>query len=775
MPNLSYYPLMVALSLSVVSCGGGDKGAVVVGANTTTAGNGSDANNATDTGSGGNVDTTTVSPGSTSSGNIPNGTAGDTVGLSARASLANLMLPIDGVQSGNYKMVEAYPNLQFQEALLVDDVPGENRLVVVERLGKIKVFDDNPAATAATEILDYTTSIVTESGEQGLLGLAFDPGFTENRFVYIYHTQKAPPGSDDDSVAILTRLRWDSATDKLDPASAKIVLEVGQPFKAHNGGMLAFGPDNFLYVGLGDGGDGGDPRNNAQDRSTLLGSILRIDVNTADGVGYVVPPSNPFVGVANVRTEIYAYGFRNPWRFSFDRLTGDLWVGDVGQALHEEINKVKAGGNYGWRVFEGSSEREQSLNTLPNSAFTPPIHEYTHDLGKAVIGGYVYRGALSSLQGRYIYSDYTSNSVTALSVNGETVTSIDPVGEIVQPTSFGETRDGELLIVSSWGGLYKIAESTTSIDIPAKLSETGLFSDLASLTPVSGFIEYAPSHPFWSDGTIKRRWIGVPDNATIEFTADDWTFPIGSVSIKHFEFERVQNSPDSRRRLETRVMHNTNQGWQGYTYRWNAEQTEANLLSGRETEQLTVSLNDGSTRVQQYDYPSRADCNACHNDASTHLLGLETAQLNADFAYPTTTANQLHTLNKIGLFNSDIGATDQYKVLPPLNDESATVEQRARAYLDVNCSTCHQPRGSAPTNLNFRVDVANDAMNAVDVVPQAGNLDITDARIIARGSKERSTLWQRMRRLDSERMPSLSTHVVDETAVKLIGDWIDAL
>jgi len=334
-----------------------------------------------------------------------------------------------------------------------------------------------------------------------------------------------------------------------------------------------------------------------------------------------------------------------------------------------------------------------------------------------------------------------------------------------------------LLVVSRNGGLFKFEESTAlaSAELPTTLSATGLFSDLASLTPVSGFIEYAPSHPFWSDGTIKRRWIGVPDNSTINFTADDWTFPVGSVSIKHFEFERVQNSPDSRRRLETRVIYNTNQGWQGFTYRWNADETDANLISERQSEQLTVSLNDGSTRDQQYDYPSPADCKACHTDASTFLLGLETGQLNADFNYPATTANQLHTLNKIGMFDSDIGATNQYKVLPPLTDESATIEQRARAYLDVNCSTCHQPQGTAPTGMNFRVDVDAGGMNAIDVAPQAGSYDIVDARIIARGSKERSVLWHRMRALDDARMPPLSTHVVDEAAVKLLGDWIDSL
>ena len=690
-------------------------------------------------------------------------------GLSERAPLADLNLPIEGELLGDFELVNAYPNLTFLEALFVDDVPGENRLVVVEQQGRVQVFVDNPATTEATEILDIS-SRVAFTGEQGLLGLAFDPRFIENRYVYLSYTEA------DTNASMVTRVTWDPASDRLDTSQEQVILRVDQPFRNHNGGMIAFGPDNYLYVALGDGGDGGDPQNHGQDRSTLLASLLRIDVNPQNtSEPYGIPASNPFVGETGTRPEIYAYGLRNPWRFSFDRATGDLWLGDVGQGGFEEINRIESGRNYGWRVFEANEENNPFPSRLPDSAYTFPVHAYSHDIGQSVIGGYVYRGAVQSLNGRYIYSDFLNGTVTALSLAGDTVTGVEEIGTIDGPTSFGETSSGELLVVSRYRGLFKFIESSASSAFPTTLSETGVFSDLSSLTPSSGLIEYSPSHPFWSDNAIKRRWIGIPDDANIAFTDNDWTFPIGTVAVKHFEMELVENSPNSRRRLETRVMYNTLQGWQGFSYRWNNAETEAVQVRELQSEQLSVQLNNGDTRVQRYDYPSPADCRSCHTEAATFLLGLETGQQNSNFSYAGVVDNQLRSFNNIGLFNSDIGNVDQYRVIPELTDNSASVEARARAYLDVNCSSCHQPGATAPTNLDLRLEVSNAAMNAIDATPELESFGIQNSRVIAPGDKERSVLWHRMGTLEGGRMPPLSSHVVDETGLNVIGDWIDSM
>lgn len=690
-------------------------------------------------------------------------------GLTEREPLASLNLPTGGATLSDYQLVNAFPGLSFSAALYVTGVPGQNRLVVVQQSGEVVAFANDPATTATDVVLDISDTVVF-AGEQGLLGLAFDPAFVQNRFVYLHYIAPNPRRS------VIARMAWDANTDRIDATSEKIILEIEQPFTNHNGGMLAFGPDDFLYIAMGDGGSGGDPLNNAQNQTVLLGKLLRIDVspdNPADP--YDIPLDNPFVNDPGVRDEIYASGLRNPFRFSFDRQTGELWLGDVGQNRLEEIDIIQAGGNYGWRVLEGTEAFDATGNTLPPSAFTPPVLEYGRGEGVAVIGGYVYRGsALASLVGRYLYSDFGSGTVWALAWDGNQVTANDVIGSAPAPTSFGETNEGELLIVTRDSGLLAIEANSGGAQIPSLLSQTGLFTDLDNLNPASGLIEYSPQQPFWSDDAVKRRWLGVPDALQVAFTSDDWTLPPGTVTVKHFEINLIEDDPSSAKRLETRVLVNTVQGWQGFTYRWDSNGSDATLLSGGATEILNISTPSGN-RQQLYEYPSRTDCLLCHTAAAGFTLSLKTPQLNGDFAYGAVVDNQLRSFNNISLFDTDIGAADQYETFPDRNDSSASIEARARTYLDVNCSQCHQPGGPAPTALDLRASTPAGAMNAIGVAPVAGNLGITDAQIIAAGDRQRSVLWQRMQRLDDARMPPLSSHVVDTQAVDIIGNWIDAL
>jgi len=690
--------------------------------------------------------------------------------LNARDVLPSLNLPLAGSTVGDYKLVNAYPELSFQEALLIAAVPGEDRLVVVEQTGLIKVFDDDPQATSSEVILDIRESIVF-SGEQGLLGLAFDPDFTSNRLVYLNYTTANP------DLTVVSRMSWDAVEDMLDASSEQIILTVEQPFHSHNAGMIAFGPDNYLYIALGDGGDGGDPFNFAQDRSSLLGSLLRIDVHPANPrSGYAIPPDNPFVGEPGVREEIFAYGFRNPFRFSFDRANGDIWLGDVGQEHREEINFVVSGGNYGWRVFEGSRENERALNTLPDSAFTAPVHEYDHASGLSVIGGYVYRGTrVNSLSGRYLFADFYSGVITGLNWDGQRVTSHVALASVDGPTSFGETHDGDVLVVSRYQGIYRFEEQEQTISFPEKLSETGLFEDLESLTPVPGLVEYRTAHPFWSDGAAKRRWIGVPEFKRIGFSLDDWSFPIGSVSVKHFFMDMRDGDPLSSRRLETRVLYHTQQGWQGVSYRWNRLQNEATIVRDRLTQEIFIERSDGSIRVQDYEYPGTRDCSVCHNRASSFLLGLESRQMNIEYLFGSGMENQISALNQLQLFDRYFGLAALPPALPSVGNQTASIETRARAYLDVNCSHCHQPGGPAATSLDLRFEISESAMGVIDATPQNGSLGLSDAKLVSPGDRENSTLWLRMNTLDSERMPPVATHRIDETGVDLIGQWIDGL
>ena len=337
--------------------------------------------------------------------------------------------------------------------LFVTAPPGDaDRLFVVERGGLIRVVEAGAALPAP--FLDVS-GIITAGGEQGLLGMAFHPDYDANGFFYVNYVDAY------DSTQVV-RYTVSADPDVADPASAVRVLSVAQPYSNHNGGMLAFGPDRMLYAGMGDGGSVGDPDDNGQRPSTLLGSMLRLDVD--GGSPYTIPSDNPFVDHPTYREETWAYGLRNPWRFSFDRVSGDLYIGDVGQGLVEEVSFQAAsssgGENYGWRTMEGSRCHAPSVG-CSTTGLTLPIHEYGHGVGCSIAGGYVYRGtAFPALQGRYVFGDYCSGWSRSLEVVAGSVTDLQDhsaqVAAVSQLSSFGEDGTGELYVVSLGGTVYRI-------------------------------------------------------------------------------------------------------------------------------------------------------------------------------------------------------------------------------------------------------------------------------------------------------------------------------
>ncbi|MCC5887992.1 MAG: PQQ-dependent sugar dehydrogenase [Gammaproteobacteria bacterium] len=693
-------------------------------------------------------------------------------GLTEREPLAALALPGASVDSsGNIDVVRAFPGLTFTQPLFLAAVPGDPRLAVVEKGGRMRIFTPASDASSSQVILDLSARVATAS-EQGLLGLAFDPAFTTNRHFYVHYSLGAGPRR-----SVIARFTWDADSDSVDPASEKVLLEVEQPFSNHNGGMLAFGPDDFLYIALGDGGSGGDPMDHGQNLGTLLGSLLRIDVHPADpDEPYAIPPDNPFVGTAGARPEIWAYGLRNPWRFSFDRDSGDLWLADVGQNAIEEVNIIVRGGNYGWRVFEGSAAFTDSANTPPGATFEDPVYEYPHSVGRSVTGGYVYRGSrLPALIGAYVFGDFVTGDVWALRRSGDDI-DIEHLGAVPSLASFGEDAQGELYAISLNGTLhgFELADPGAGGPMAQTLSATGVFTDLATLSAAAGFIEYDVAVPFWSDGSSKRRWFALPDEATIGFDPTaPWELPIGSILVKHFEIS-LDDAAAGNRRLETRLLLHRSEGWQGFTYRWDADGQDATLLVGREQESLTVSGADGPLTFD-YVFPSRTDCLRCHVPAAGSALSFETRQLNRDFAFALARDNQLRSYDHIGLFTAEIGDVQQYAVYPDLENDAEPLRLRARAYLEVNCASCHRPDGGTNVALDLRFDTALDAMGVIDVTPKGSNLGLEGARIIAPGARQSSVLWERMRRLDGTRMPPLASHRVDTFGVELIGDWIDDL
>ena len=344
----------------------------------------------------------------------------------------------------------AFAALRFHRPIFIAHPPdASDRLFVAEQAGRVRWFENKPAVTKAHTALDIRPRVRREGEEEGLLGLAFHPNFKTNGQIFLHYTAARGRRRN-----VLSRFILNPHSSTIDPASQQVVLEVAQPWANHNGGMIAFGPDGYLYVSLGDGGAGGDPLGNSQNTAILLGSILRIDVDQKDTpLAYAIPADNPFVGQPHARGEIWAYGLRNVWRFSFDRTTGDLWAGDVGQNRWEEIDLIRKGGNYGWNRWEGNHPFKR-IDAL--GPFEQPVIEHGRDQARSITGGYVYRGQrLTGLRGAYVYGDFMTGLIWALRYDGQQMTEHRYIGHVPAISSFGEDRDGELYITSLEGQIYR--------------------------------------------------------------------------------------------------------------------------------------------------------------------------------------------------------------------------------------------------------------------------------------------------------------------------------
>ena len=350
-------------------------------------------------------------------------------------------------------VARAFKNLDFRGLTnLVQPAAGNDRLFATEQSGRVLAFANDQDTNEAEVFLDIRDRVNDTGSEEGLLGLAFDPQFHENGYFYTYYSASGPRRS------VVSRFGLSDDGRLADPDSELMIMEIEQPFRNHNGGQLAFGPDGFLYIGLGDGGSAGDPMGHGRNTSTLLGSILRIDVSGANVASpYTTPPDNPLLGDVDSRGEIWAYGLRNPWRFTFDRETGELWTGDVGQNSLEEVDLVERGGDYGWNTLEGTRCFSPRASCDPSGTVLP-VWEYPTVEACSVIGGYVYRGdRVPSLYGAYVFADYCSGQIWALRYDGHAVTEFLLLADTgLRITSFGQGRNGELYVLSQNSGIFRL-------------------------------------------------------------------------------------------------------------------------------------------------------------------------------------------------------------------------------------------------------------------------------------------------------------------------------
>lgn len=353
---------------------------------------------------------------------------------------------------------DAFPNLSFTQPLLLLQPPEDSSTwFVVERAGVVRAFNNDPDVGTSRVFVDLSGLIDSGPAEAGLLGMAFHPNYANNQQVYLSFTVTGSP-----LVSRVDRLTSTDGGLTLDPATQTSILSLDQEFGNHNGGNIAFGPDGYLYMGFGDGGSGGDPNNRAQATNYLLGTITRIDVDS--GVPYAIPPDNPFAGNPTCTQgsgtaacpEIFAFGFRNPWRWSFDSETGDLFVGDVGQASFEEIDRVTNGNNYGWNIREGANCF--NANVCVTAGLIDPIHEYGRSEGTSVTGGYVYRGAnIPLLTGFYVFADFTTGRIWSIDSSAQNLVESDLlIDSSLNIASFGQSSTGELYVVHFGGTLHQI-------------------------------------------------------------------------------------------------------------------------------------------------------------------------------------------------------------------------------------------------------------------------------------------------------------------------------
>jgi uncharacterized repeat protein (TIGR03806 family) len=729
-----------------------------------------------------------------------------------------------------YRTELAFPKLpKFEEPLELTYAPGGNRLFVAGRWGKVWSFVNKKDVDKA----DLALELKSENGGKAVIyGFTVHPKFKENGQVFVTWIPE-PDKDHQPKGSRVSRFTVKGEPPVIERESEKIIFE--WPNGGHNGGCIRFGPDGFLYIATGDGSGIADQNNIGQDLGSIHAKLLRIDVdNPPPGKAYGIPKDNPFANKEGARPEVYAYGLRQLWRFSFDRMPerkeekdaiteirlfgdeGRLWGGEVGQDLWEMIYVIRPGGNYGWSVMEGTHpfrpERKKD-----EAEFVKPIVEHSHSDFRSITGGYVYHGRRLDFQDQYIYGDFDTGRIWTIEKRrnfkrdtGRSTVSYHP-SEIARTTyrivSFGEDADGELYFLDFTGGgihqLVKAPDAKPQAAFPRKLSETGIFASTKDHKVAAGVIPYSVNAQLWGDHAYKERFLAIPGNGQIGFDEIEypqpspgaplgWRFPDGTVLVKTFGMEMERGNPRSRKRLETRLLHFQqfpgtqeygDQYWRGYTYVWNEEQTDAELLDEKGADRMLKIKVGNKTVEQNYRFPSRAECTLCHNNAAKFALGVNTLQMNRDHVYPSPNAagpgiiaNQLATLEHIGLFTNKLPSPP--KDLPKLadfNDDKHPVDVRARSYLQSNCAHCHMKWGGGNAEFKLLSTISLHDMGIVNVNPAHGSFDIKGAKLIVPGHPEQSIIHQRMTMTGLGRMPHIGSRVVDEVGVKLVHDWIKAM
>lgn len=703
-----------------------------------------------------------------------------------------------------YRMVDVL-GLRFEEPVKLVFPPGDtNRIFVAEKEGRVVVVT-NRAAPTRTVVLDMTASTV-QGVEEGLLALTVHPHFAENGRMFLHRVAWA---TNSDAIVKFNQIS-EIRVNPNDPAEVvepeRVLIQQPWTTLSHLGGDLHFGPDGYLYGSFGDGFDAAV--NTQQITRGFYSAVFRIDVDDRPGslspnphpsvVGhYRIPPDNPYVGATQffglpvnpneVRTEFWVVGLRNPFRFSVDPVTGELWIGDVGEYGYESVFRSVRGANHGWPYREGIlngtlyNYMPADFMVNPIYQYKPPYYGYSHDRGLCVIGGFIYRGTrFPLLAGAYILGDYTRGWLGFLRENAQGEAEIqgfriylpyisslaaDPVNGDVWVSELNQSR------------LWRLEQQDEFIGdpVPETLAETGAFSDLSTLTPASGVVPYEVVQPFWSDGARKQRWFALPHQTNqFEFRKDgSWEAPVGTVWIKHFDLELTNGVPNSVRRLETRFLVRQTNAVYGLTYRWDSA-TNATLVPDAGLDEDIVREIDGQTVVQRWHYPGRGECLTCHNGKAGLIPSFTTAQLNRGIELDGEWTHQIAALIAHGYLTNAPSNLRDLPALAAVQDESASLEWRVRSYLAVNCSYCHFPEGAGLGQFDTRLATPTAQAGLING-PLHNPRGNSTNRVIAPGDAAHSLLLQRLSMRGPGQMPPLASSVADREGADLIQAWIASL
>ena len=644
-----------------------------------------------------------------------------------------------------FKVERTFAGITWKSPLYFALEPGGGHLVVVQQDGPMVRVKADPAATGTQTFGEFPGWLV--------YSVLFDPEYATNRFVYLF--RNGPTGDTPRGNRVSRFVVEPEPHPHIDPTTELTIIQWASG--GHDGGDMDFGTDGMLYLTTGDGTADSDDWVSGQTLNDLLGAVLRIDVRGATKEKpYAIPPDNPFRGEPDARGEIWAYGLRNPWRMDIDPVSGQVWVGNNGQDLWETAHLVRPGENYGWSVFEGSHPFYANRALGPTPHVIPTI-EHSHSEFRSLTGGVVYRGTQwPDLDGAYIYGDYSTGRIWGAKHEGtQMIWHHELADSPLGIAAFRALPNGDLLVADHLGhGVYRLEQNTPPAraqPFPKKLSETGLFENGQ---PTEGVVAYEVNAPAWTDGATARRWMAVPAGQTVSYADDTaWGFGEGAVLLQTL-------SLDDQRPVETRVMLKQQGEWAGYSYRWNAEGTDADLVP---KEGLTVEWAEPGG-LRSWRFPSRAECASCHARAANYVLGVTGAQLHR--------GSQLDDIAELG-FLTGLAQTRPAPLTNPY-DTTADLEARALAYLHVNCSVCHVESGGGNAKMELRLGNSRERMAIFDARPQHGTFGLPDAMLVAPGHPDRSVLPLRMagRGGGTGQMPPLGTTRADEAAVAMIREWI---